>query len=462
MKSFPDGFVWGTATSSYQIEGAWLEGGRGLSIWDAFSHTPGKISDGATADVACDHYHRFREDVALMAQLGLKAYRFSIAWPRIQPTGRGQPNPDGIRFYSALIDCLLEHGIAPWVTLYHWDLPLALQCELDGWLNPMLAEHFAAYAGHCFENFGDRVKHWITFNEPWVVSILGHADGIFAPGRCSKSEPYRVAHNILRAHGQAAHLYHRRFQHSQHGKIGITNNFDWREPLTDSVADRNAAERSREFFMGWFADPLYHGDYPESMRARVGDRLPVFTSDEVAMIKGSCDFFGLNHYTTMYAAEDDRTKGAPGSPCDSAGLIEDQGVTLSADPGWKRTQMGWSIVPWGLRRLLHWIDRRYGSPEIVVTENGCAVDDRLVEGKIADVERIEYLASYLGECHAAIEDGVNLQGYFLWSLMDNFEWSSGYARRFGIYYVDFPTGLRIPKDSAGWYANVVRRNGLES
>lgn len=461
MLRFPDGFTWGAATSSYQIEGAWLEGGKGLSVWDAFVHTPGKTQNGDTGDVACDHYHRSREDVALMAELGLTAYRFSIAWPRIQPTGYGLPNPAGIRFYSELIDALLEHGITPWATLHHWDLPLALHLEHDGWLNPRMAGFFGEYARICFEHFGDRVKHWITLNEPWVTAVLGYGQGLFAPGRVSRVEPYRSAHEMLRAHGRAVEIYRGDFQPRQGGVIGITNNCDWREPLTDSDEDRAAAERAREFFLGWFADPLYRGDYPLSMRERVGERLPAFSSEDVALIRGSNDFFGLNHYTTMYAAH------APGSDVGrdtsaNAGLIQDQEVSLSRDPTWPLTDMEWPIVPEGCRKLLEWVDQRYDRPEIVLTENGCAFDEPVVDGAVHDQRRIEFLEAYLAECHRAIQRGVRLQGYFVWSLLDNFEWASGYSKRFGIHHVDFETGHRLPKASARWYAEVIQRGGLSA
>lgn len=458
MKTFPQGFTWGTATSSYQIEGAWLEGGKGLSIWDAFSHIPGKILNGETGDIACDHYHRVREDVALLARMGVTAYRFSISWPRIMPAGYGAVNQEGVKFYSDLIDALLEHHVTPVVTLYHWDLPLALQLEHDGWLNPRMADYFRDYAEVCFNSFGDRVKHWITLNEPWVVAILGYGQAIFAPGRISTSEPYQAAHNLIRAHAYAVDVYRSKFR-GQNGRIGITNNCDWREPLTDSEEDRNAAERALEFFLGWFADPIYKGDYPASMRERVGERLPRFEPGDVALIRGSSDFFGLNHYTTMYASEaggedlEDYVYG-------NGGISEDQGVRLTNDPEWKQTVMGWNIVPWGLRKLLEWIDRRYDHPEIVITENGCAFDDTPVNGRIQDTERIDFLKGYLGECHNAITNGVNVTGYFLWSFMDNFEWALGYSRRFGAHYVDFKTLERIPKDSAGWYARVIKANGL--
>ena len=459
MLRFPENFMWGSATSSYQIEGAWNEGDKGLSIWDAFTHTPGKVVNGDTGDVACDHYYRFRDDVQLMADMGLPAYRFSLSWPRIQPLGYGDVNAEGILFYSHLIDELLEKGITPWATLYHWDLPLALQLEHDGWLNPRIADFFADYARICYDAFGDRVKHWITLNEPWVSAILGYGQGVFAPGRFSTAEPYQAAHQMLRAHGKAVDVYRREFGH-QKGIIGITNNCDWREPATDAPEDHAAAERALEFFLGWFADPIYRGDYPDSMRQRVADRLPQFSAEDRALIQGSSDYFGLNHYTTMLAAEAGEDAGEI-SAFGNGGITEDQDVELTVDPSWKKTDMDWAVVPWGFRKLLEWIDERYDHPEIIVTENGAAFDDPLRDGRVHDARRIEFLEGYLTACHEAIQNGVNVSGYFLWSLLDNFEWALGYTKRFGIHHVDFNTLDRVPKDSAKWYRDVIARNGLE-
>jgi beta-glucosidase len=464
MKSFPKDFVWGCATAAYQIEGAWQADGRGPSIWDAFAHTPGKTNLGQTADVACDHYHRVEEDVALMKAMGLKAYRFSIAWGRLLPQGRGEVNEAGVAFYNRLIDCLLANQITPWVTLLHWDLPLALQMELDGLLNPGIADHFARYAELCFERFGDRVKHWITFNEPWCSAVLGHGIGYFAPGRTSKTEPYVVAHNLLRAHGRAVEVYRRKFQAGQKGVIGITNNCDWREPKTDSAADRAAAERGLEFFLGWFADPIYRGDYPDCMREAVRARLPRFSDEDRGLILGSSDFFGLNFYGGMHASEPPAGQSlATTAPTGNGGMAEDQRVALSDDPAWEKTDMNWNIVPQFCRKMLGWIDRRYGHPPLYITENGCALpgeDDVAVA--IKDEGRSDYLRRYLAAAQAAIsEDGVDLRGYFVWSLMDNFEWALGYSKRFGLHHVDFASGQRTPKNSARWYAEVMRRNGLE-
>lgn len=455
---FPPNFIWGAATSAYQIEGGADATGKGPSIWDAFCTIPGKVHAGADARISCDHYHRWPEDVALMQNMGIKAYRFSLSWPRILPTGRGKIAADGLRFYDELINGLLQADIEPWVTLYHWDLPLALQFEEDGWLGAGLADAFADYADLCFHHFGDRVKHWITLNEPWVVAMLGYGQGVFAPGRSSTTEPYLAAHNLLRAHARAVHVYRSKYQTQQQGQIGITNNCDWREPLTSSVADQDAAERALEFFLGWFTDPVYKGHYPPSMLSRIGHKLPLFTMDEVALLKGSSDFFGLNHYTTMYAA-DAGDKIQNSSVYGNGGLSEDQQVNLSLDPSWPLTAMPWAIVPWGCRKLLEWISRRYDYPPIIITENGGAFPDELRDGIVQDDDRIAYVQGYLEEIHQSIQQGVRCQGYFIWSLLDNFEWASGYSKRFGVHYVDFQTLERRPKASAKWYAHVVQHNG---
>lgn len=458
MKKFPKDFVWGVATSSYQIEGGAYEDGKGPSIWDAFCTIPGKIKNGEDGKIACDHYHLYKEDVAMLKKMGIKNYRFSIAWARVMPTGYGDVNEAGIAFYSNLIDELLANGITPWVTLYHWDLPLALQLEKDGWLKRDIINYFAAYAQICFDRFGDRVKNWITFNEAWVVSILGYGQGVFAPGRISNSEPYLAGHHILLAHAKAVEIYRSQFAH-QNGVIGITNNCDWREPLTDTPADKAAAERALEFFISWFADPIYLGDYPESMRSRLGERLPTFTEEEKKSLLGSSDFFGLNHYTTMFAADANGTLQA-GNVYGNGGLSEDQDVNLSLDENWEFTLMNWAVVPWGCRKLLQWISKRYGNPPIYITENGCASPDKLVNGKVDDSFRQHFYESYLTACLEAIECGVDLRGYFAWSLMDNFEWASGYEQRFGMVYVDFETQERIVKKSGHWYGKVSQQNGL--
>ncbi|WP_411032189.1 GH1 family beta-glucosidase [Spongiimicrobium sp. 3-5] len=460
MIHFPKDFIWGSATSSYQIEGAASEGGRAWSIWDAFAHTPDRTANNEHGDMACDHYHRYKEDVKLMADLGLKAYRFSISWSRIQPDGQGAVNEEGIQFYSDLIDELLKYNITPWVTLYHWDLPLALHTEKDGWLNPEIADYFGTYADICFSRFGDRVKNWITLNEPWVVSILGYADGVFAPGRKSKDEPYLVAHQLLRSHGKAVKIYREKYEKTQQGTIGITNNCDWREPLTDTPEDVAAAQKALEFFLGWFADPIYFGDYPKSMRDKLGDRLPKFSEEDKEMLLGSSDFFGLNHYTTLYAADAPSGPAAENNVYGNGGIFEDQRVALSADPEWKTTAMQWPVAPWGCQKLLEWIKDRYQNPPLYITENGCAYNDEIVNGEIKDTERLDFLNGYLSACHKAIGNGVNLKGYFVWSFMDNFEWALGYSKRFGIHYMDYETLERTPKNSALWFKEVIKENGF--
>lgn len=458
MKKFPEDFVWGASTSAYQIEGAYNTDGKGPSIWDVFTSIPGKTNNGETGQVSGSHYHKFKEDVALMKEIGIKAYRFSISWSRVMPTGKGEVNKKGIQFYSNLIDELLDAGITPWGTLFHWDLPLALQLENDGWIGADISDYFAAYADVCFEHFGGRVKNWITLNEPWVAAILGYGLGHFAPGRTSNSEPYLAGHNQILAHARAVDVYRKKYAH-QGGQIGMANNCDWREPLTDSPQDKAAAQRALEFFLGWFADPVYFGDYPAVMRERLGERLPEFTPEEKELVKGSVDYFGLNHYTTMYAAE--ATGAASKQAAESnAGLTEDQDVELSVDENWKRTTMNWAVAPWGCRKMLEWIDERYGHPEIYLTENGSSWDDWKVNGKVADPGRIDFYRSYLEECHKAIGQGIKLKGYFAWSLMDNFEWALGYSKRFGLIHIDYQTLERTLKDSAYWYAEVIRQNGV--
>ncbi len=459
MRIFPENFVWGCSTSAYQIEGAWNEDGKGPSIWDAFVRIPNKIHNNDRADVAADHYHRMPEDVELMAELGLKAYRFSISWPRILPQGRGKVNKLGIDFYSRLIDQLLEKNITPWPTLFHWDLPLALQFEKDGLLNPEIIEAFVEYADVCFHHFGDRVKNWLTLNEPYVYAMYGHDVGMMAPGRKSKHEPYRVGYHFLLSHAKIVEHYRQKYQHKQQCQIGLALNCDWREPLTDRPEDFEAAQRSLEFYLGWFADPIFLGDYPESMHRNVGQRLPALKEEDKRLIKGSVDFFALNHYTTHYAANT-KTEITAGEDEYNGGCYADQRVDLTSDPAWLQTTMGWNVVPWGLYKLLHWIDRRYGHPEIYITENGCSYDDRVENGMVTDVQRIDYLKGYLTEAHKAITDGIRLKGYFVWSLLDNFEWALGFSKRFGIYYVDYPTGRRFAKESARWYREVIKANGL--
>ncbi|HAV12121.1 MAG TPA: beta-glucosidase [Opitutae bacterium] len=452
--SAKENFIWGVATAAHQVEGAWLEDGKGLNIWDAYSHTPGKITNEDTSAVACDHYHRYEEDVDLISDLGVGGYRFSISWARILPDGKGAVNQKGIDFYNRLIDGLLAKGVTPFVTLYHWDLPLALQMEDDGWLSYRTAEAFARYAEVCFEAFGDRVKHWMTFNENWCTAVLGNGTGLFAPGRVSDDEPYIVAHNLLLAHGLAVKAY--RDGHYE-GQIGIANNCDFREPLTDSDEDRAAAQESLEFFYGWLTDPVVFGEYPAIMRERLGDRLPEFTPEQKQLLKGSADFLGLNHYTTHYASRTDQVENAVSSEDGNGGISDDQQVVLSSDSDWPVTSMGWFVVPWGFRKMLNWIHERYNGLPIYVTENGTALANNDVETAIDDTERAEFIQSYTNAMKEAIEeDGVDVRGYFCWTLMDNFEWTRGYDMRFGLIFCDFETLERTPKASYYAYREIIQ------
>jgi beta-glucosidase len=453
-KTIGSDFIWGVATASYQVEGAWLEGGKGLGIWDAFSHTRGKTLNGDTGDVACDHYHRFEEDVLLMKELGVHAYRFSISWPRIIPDGSGEVNPVGIDYYNRLINCLIANGITPWVTLYHWDLPLALQMEQDGWLSRKTSEAFCRYARTCFEAYGDRVRHWITFNEPWCTAVLGNGHGIFAPGRRSADEPYMVAHNQLLSHGLAVKAFR---AGGYPGVIGISNNCDWREPLTDKSEDKAAAQTATEFFYGWFTDPVVFGDYPAIMRERLGERLPAFSPEECDLLRGSADFLGLNHYTTHFVSHAPTKEHSVAIGEGNGGMAEDNQVYLSHDPSWEKTSMGWYVVPWGIRKMLGWIHTRYGGLPVYVTENGCAVDEPDEEASLNDEFRCRFIQSYTDAVkQAVIEDGVDVRGYFCWSFIDNFEWIKGYSQRFGLVRCDFKSLQRLPKKSFHHYRGIIR------
>jgi beta-galactosidase len=459
MIKFPKDFIWGTSTSAYQIEGAWNKDGKGPSVWDAYCTIPGKVVNGETAQVTCDHYHRYKEDVQLLKKLGIKVYRFSISWSRVMPTGRGEVNEMGLQFYSDLVDELLANGIEPWAALSHFDHPLALEFELDGWLNPQMADHFADYARVCFDRLGDRIKHWITFNEAWVVAIFGYGLGVVAPGKVSNSLPYLAGHHLLIAHAKAYRVYDQEFRHKQNGQIGITNNCDWREPFTDSPEDRAAAQRALEFYFGWFTDPVFFGKYPQSMVERVGDRLPKFTPEEQELLKGSTDFVGLNHYNTFIVA-DAGGKSVPPFPYANSGIVEDQDIQVTTNPDWEVTDMQWPVVPEGIYKLLKWIDERYNHPVIYITENGCAVGDRLENGEVNDQRRINYFKGYISNCHRAIQEGVDVRGYFVWSLMDNFEWALGYQMRFGLVYIKPGTLERVLKASALWYKDVMEKNGF--
>ncbi|EWM27607.1 glycosyl hydrolase family 1 [Nannochloropsis gaditana] len=484
---YPSDFAWGAATAAYQVEGAYNTDGRGMSIWDTFSHIPGKTANGDTGDVADDSYHRYEEDIKLAVEMGITHYRMSISWPRIMPNGKLPLNPKGVAFYNDVINTLLAHNIEPFVTLYHWDLPQALandsagQSEGDklfgkGWLEASVADDFVTYAEACFLQFGDRVSNWLTFNEPLTFVNLGYGSGTHAPGRCSgcslggdsATEPYIAAHNVLRAHGKAVARYRQLKAMAPSmldGKIGITLNCDWGEPFTSSKDDEEAATRFLEFQLAWYADPVFFGTYPASMVAAVGDRLPKFTAEEAAQLKGSWDFFGLNHYTSKYVKKPDYPAPLPGMGtswyADAHTTQTDtsiDGILIGplGDSSWLH------VVPWGFRKMLNWVAERYGNPGIYVTENGCDVPNEskmsLAEA-LDDKFRVDFYRGYLSNMAEAMKDGVKVKGYFAWSLLDNFEWADGYSKRFGLHYVDYSDNLkRYKKSSAKWYHDYIRAN----
>mmetsp|Transcript_81382 Transcript_81382/g.141236 ORF Transcript_81382/g.141236 Transcript_81382/m.141236 type:complete len:960 (-) Transcript_81382:35-2914(-) len=471
---FPNGFLWGTATSAYQIEGAAAEGGRSPSIWDTFSETPGRVKNGDTGEIACDHYHLWKEDVQLMRELDFQAYRFSISWSRLLPEGRGEVNLEAVSFYSGLIDELLANDIQPWVTIYHWDLPQCLEDEYGGWLDRQVIEDFENYAVACFSLFGDRVFNWITFNEPWCSAVLGYANGEMAPGRDHEPErePYLVAHHIILAHAKAVHRYRAEFQDKspkdwqwQKGQIGITLNMDWKEALTESISDCEAQGRSLDWQLGWFADPIWHGDYPRTMRRRLGSRLPSFTAEEKKLIKNTSDFFGLNHYSTKYvSARPGRLKASPDEVEEEGGYFDDPEVRDKDDPRWTLTAMGWPVVPWGLKKLCELIQSEYAPKGgIYVTENGCAArgEGEYIVSTKPDTFRVDYFKGYLAQLHKAIQCGADVRGYFAWSFMDNFEWHHGYSKRFGIVHVNYKTQVRTPKASANFISQASRMNAVQ-
>ncbi len=438
---FPEGFLWGSATASYQIEGSPLADGAGASIWHTFSHTPGTIAGDDHGDVACDHYRRWREDVALMRELGLRAYRFSIAWPRVFPSGRGAVNPAGLAFYDRLVDGLLEAGIDPMVTLYHWDLPQALQDD-GGWGSPDIAERFADYAATVFGKLGDRVQRWITFNEPWVFHWVGSVLGIHAPGNHDMAAALLGGHHTLRAHGLAVQRFRALVPD---GQIGITLSVQAHLPASDDALDIEAAARARAFHNEWFVDPIVFGDYPTALRQQFGELLPVIDEADRALFQQPIDFLGLNYYTRNVQRHD------------PLGFF---GAATERPPG-VYTAMDWEIYPAGLYHVLREFHARYRLP-IFVTENGAGFEDEKpgADGRVDDAERLLYLQGHLEMCHRAISEGVDLRGYLVWSLMDNFEWGFGYAKRFGIVRCDFATQARTPKRSALWYRRVIEENGI--
>jgi len=441
---FPADFVWGAATASYQIEGAVTEGGRGPSIWDTFAHEPGRIKNGDTGDVACDHYHRYAEDVALMADLGLNAYRFSISWSRIQPTGRGAANPEGVAFYDRLVDALLDRGIAPHITLFHWDLPQGLE-DTGGWLDRDTAERFAEYAGLAYAALGDRVARWITLNEPFVYTVYGNALGIHAPGNALLGAAFPVAHHQLLGHGLAV----RTLREAGASEIGITQNMAPTWAATDSAEDRTAAARMEAIQNGTYSDPIFLGRYPDDLATVYpGADLSVIQDGDLEVIGAPLDFLGVNYYAPnrVRAASPDNPMGFE--------LVEIEDV--------EHTGFHWPVVPAAFTELLLGLSEKYGDalPPVYITENGAAFEDVPdADGRVDDDRRIAYLDSHLRAVHTAIEAGVDVRGYFCWSLLDNFEWAEGYSQRFGLVRVDFDGDLRrTPKASFDWYRDLIARH----
>jgi beta-glucosidase/6-phospho-beta-glucosidase/beta-galactosidase len=471
--TFASDFHFGVSSAAYQIEGAWNEGGKGESIWDRYTHTyPNAIVDGTNGDVAADFYHKYKEDIKRIKDLGLDSFRLSIAWTRIMPTGTiNSLNQEGIDYYNDVINELIENDISPVVTIYHWDLPQYLQ-DLGGWTNGVLVGYFEDYADVLFSNYGDRVKLWITLNEPTKVADgyggnitgFGYAPNVSAPG----VGPYLAGHVMLKAHATAYHLYNEKYRESQKGRVSITLETSWYKPLySTSSSDQQAADQSLEFNLGWFANPIYSekGDYPEIMKKKISEksrqegytrsRLPEFTEEEVKYIRGTADFFGLNHYTTYRATF---RQDQPGFPFSS-----DTGITLSAPSDWpaSRTSEWEVIVPKGLRSILKYISDYYGEKwDIVITENGF-----IDSGELMDSQRIVYITTYMMEMWKAIYiDGVNVVQYMIWSLLDDLEWTSGYRSRSGLFYVDFndPDKIRIPKTSTVLVKNITSTRRIPS
>lgn len=433
---FPHNFLWGAATAAYQVEGAWNEDGRGESIWDRFSHTPGSVSNGDTGDIACDHYHRWEEDIALMRQLGLKAYRFSTSWSRVLPAGRGRINPKGLDFYDRLVDRLCAANIEPLLTLYHWDLPQALQNE-GGWDNRTTAYAFADYAALMVKRLGDRVKYWTTFNEPSVITYIGFLAGEHAPGFKDQRMAYQVAHHLLVAHGLGVQAIRAA---KPDVNAGIVLNLWMAEPASDTAEDVAAANRYWDEQETLFLDPLFKGHYPPAVYGMVGGNMPKIQDGDMALIAQKLDYVGINYYSRNVLAAKGKVEKIEGS---------------------EYTEMGWEICAPALRRMLVKINNEYNLPPIIITENGAAFKDEIsADGKVHDPRRIEYLKNHFIQTRLAMLDGVDVRGYMVWSLMDNFEWGHGFTKRFGIIRVDYETQRRTIKDSGDWYAKVIRTNQI--
>lgn len=461
---FPHDFIFGVATSAYQIEGAYLEDGKGLSNWDVFTHEPGNVPNEDNGDIADDHYHRYMEDIENLQKLGVDAYRFSVTWSRILPKGRfGEVNPSGVKFYNTIIDNLLLKGITPFVTIHHNDVPQELEDRYGSWLSPQIQEDFVHFAKICFEEFGDRVKNWMTINEPNINSLLAYILGWFPPSHCSPPfgncsvgnsdlEPLIAVHNMLLSHAKTVQLYRRQFQPKQGGRIGLTVHAFHYEPYREDDFSRQAAERAYAFNVAWILDPLVYGEYPPLMRKYLGSSIPKFSQEEVKLVKGSVDFFGINHYSSLYAIDcinypSDCSPGFDrailGFAC-TTGYRD--GVPIGQETGYDR----FFVVPYGMEKVIDFIRTRYPNTTIYVTENGYNPQGQEI---LMDSDKIKYHEAYLAALAQAIRKGANVRGYFAWSFIDNFEWLQGYSANYGLYYVNRTTLERTPKLSAKWYAH---------
>lgn len=443
--TFPKDFLWGVTASAYQIEGAYNEDGKGESIWDNFVCWDAHVLNRDNGNVACGHYHRMPQDVALFKELGIPCYSFTVSWTRVLPGGRGTVNAKGLGFYDRLVDEMLAAGIQPKATLYHWDLPQTLQ-DLGGWPNRDVADWFVDYAHIVFEKLADRVKVWSTFNEPWVAAFLGYGIGLHAPGICDYSQAYQTAHHLLLGHGKAVQAFH---EGGYGGQIGLILNLNGLLPASASEADRAATQRVHDETHALFLDPVFNGTYPQALFEYIGPHQPKVQAGDMEQIHQPLDFLGLNHYNTDLVAFDV-----------NAGLNKARLIPYSA-PGWGRTEMDWGINPDGIKQELLYLKEKYGNPKLFITENGCAMPDVPDEnGFVADWDRINFLRAHLQAVHDAINIGANVHGYFVWSVFDNFEWERGYGPRFGLVRVDYESLARTPKQSAFWYRNVIANNAI--
>jgi beta-glucosidase len=445
---FPKGFIWGAATASYQIEGAWNEDGKGQNIWDRISHLPGIIKNGDTGDVACDHYHRYKEDVQIMKKMGLNAYRFSVSWARIFPTGRGEINQKGVEFYDNLINELNANGIEPVITLYHWDLPIGLQ-KFGGWENrEEIIDAFVEYASFLFDHYGDRVKKWITFNEPMIFCLVFYSMGAYG-GKRDPGRGFKASVNVNAAHAKAIQAY-RNCKHSD-GQIGITLNLSSVYPKTDSQLDLMAVAVVDGVTNRWWLEPVLKGEYPHTLKDRFDINIP---KEDLSLLKENpIDFLGINNYSCFRVGAES-----------TEDLMNIKALLMKGEKieGVEYSEMGWEVYPEGLYDLLTLIDKEYDHPLIYITENGMACkDNKIIDNIVQDDDRLSYLKRYFEAAHRAISAGVNLKGYFVWSLMDNFEWNEGYSKRFGLIRINYETQERIWKKSAHWYMNVISENGFD-